>query len=137
MKIILWVNDLPDPLLGRVYNIETFNKNVDKMQCRKEITDMAKTLKEKDDGNVVFKIVGRYFCIIEISFEESLRKMVFIDFQKSDEMAMATFASSNKPTDKNIKELEQRYFQAYSYYKELYDEHYNDVELKVDAVALN
>ncbi|MBS1914932.1 MAG: hypothetical protein JST87_01575 [Bacteroidetes bacterium] len=137
MKVILWVNDLSNKLLGRVYNIETFNKNVAKMRCKKEIMDIAKTLKEKDDNTVIFKIVGRYFCIIEIHFEESLRKMVFIDFQKRDDIAMGMFAATNKPTDKNIKQLEASYFRAYGYYKELYDSHYNDVELQIDSVALN
>ena len=65
MSIILWVNELPNKLLGRVFNMETFNKNAAKMKCTQEIIDAAKKLTEEDEGTLVFKIVGRYFCMIE------------------------------------------------------------------------
>lgn len=137
MRHILWVNDLTSDLLGRVYNIETFNKNVAKLKCKKELEDALNGLTEKGEGTFIYKIAGRYFCIIEVHFEESLRKMIFIDYQKRDDIAIGSLAASHKPDEKNAKDVTERFFQAYSYYKEIYDEGYNDVELKVDTIALN
>jgi hypothetical protein len=136
MAITLWVNELNFKLAGNVFNIETFNKNVALMKCQKEVTDALKALKE-GEGTLVFKIVGRYFCFIEVNYEQTLRKMVFVDFQKRDDIAMAAFAGSHKPTDKNAEEVTERFFQAYSYYKEIYDAGYNVVELKLDTIILN
>lgn len=136
MPITLWVNKLNLTLLGNVFNIETFNKNIALMKCQKEVIDTLKGLKE-GEGTLVFKIVGRYFCFIEVNYKEALRKMVFIDFQKRDEIAMAAFASSHKPTDINAEQVRERFFQAYRYYKEIYDEGYNSVELKLDKIIFN
>ena len=136
MTITLWVNELNFKLAGNVFNIETFNKNVALMKCQKEVTDALKDLKE-GEGTLIFKIVGRYFCMIEVNYQETLRKMVFVDFQKRDDIAMGLFATTHKPTDKNAKEVTERFFEAYTYYKEIYDEDYNAVELKLDKIILN
>ena len=136
MTITLWVNELNFKLAGNVFNIETFNKNVALMKCQKEVTDALKDLKE-GEGTLIFKIVGRYFCMIEVNYQETLRKMVFVDFQKRDDIAMGLFATTHKPTDKNAKEVTERFFEAYTYYKEIYDEGYNAVELKLDKIILN
>ena len=58
-------------------------------------------------------------------------------FQKRDDIAMGLFATTHKPTDKNAKEVTERFFEAYTYYKEIYDEDYNAVELKLDKIILN
>ena len=136
MAITLWVNELNFKLAGNVFNIETFNKNVALMKCQKEVTDALKDLKE-GEGTLIFKIVGRYFCMIEVNYQETLRKMVFVDFQKRDDIATGLFATTHKPTDKNAKEVTERFFEVYTYYKEIYDEGYNAVELKLDKIILN
>lgn len=136
MRHILWVNEIEQEFVGNVYNIETFNKNTAIMKCRKEVTDILKSLK-KDEGTLVFKIVGRYFCFIEVNYEETLRKMVFVDFQKNDDWAMAAFSTTHKPTDKNANEVTERFFQAYRHYKEIYDEGYDTVELRLDKIIFN
>ncbi|OQP58706.1 hypothetical protein A3860_39485 [Niastella vici] len=136
MRRILWVNEMEQKLVGRTYNIETFNKNTAIMKCSKEVKDALIGLKE-GEGTLVFKVVGRYLCFIEVNYDETLRKMVFVDFQKNDKLAIAAFSTTHKPTDKNAKEVTEIFFQALNLYNESYDKHYNDVELRLDKIVLN
>lgn len=136
MRHILWVNEKEQELVGKTYHIETFNKNTAIMKCTKEVRDELKNLSE-GEGTLVFKVVGRYLCFIEVNYDETLRKMVFADFQKNEKFAIAAFSTTHKPTDKNAKKVTEKFFEALTLYLELYDKHYNDVELKVDTITLN
>lgn len=136
MRQILWVNEMEQKIIGRTYNIETFNKNTAIMKCSKEVKDALKNLKE-GEGTLVFKVVGRYFCFIEVNYDETLRKMVFADFQKNDKLAIGAFSTTHKPTDKNAKAVTDNFFEALTIYNKTYDKHYYDVELKKDIVVLN
>ena len=132
MKVILWVNELDeDGIGGKANNFETFNKNVSKMRCEQEVIYELKRVDDK--GNLIFKIAGRFFCMIEIKIDESLRKMIFIDFKKDDNVANALCHELMKDSE----DVAERFAVAYGYYKKLYDEGKDSVELRLDISALN
>jgi hypothetical protein len=132
MRHILWVNKLDDGDLGGEVNIfETFNKNISKMRCEQEVMDELK--KVDDKGNILFKIAGRFLCMIELKSDESLRKMVFIDFKKDDIAANAVCHKLMEDSE----DVAERFAVAYGHYKNLYDEGKESVELRVDNSAMN
>ncbi len=132
MPIILWVNTKDGERMARVNNIETFKKNVALMRCEQEILDVLKTAPK--EAYLIFKIVGRYFCMIEVVEDEALRKMIFIDFGNDDSLALPFYAEIMK---KEEKELAERFAQAIGYYKEIYEQGKNQVELRVDTSVAN
>lgn len=133
MPIVLWVNLIDKDIGGRVTNIETFNKNAALMRCEQEILDELK--KAPKEAYLIFKIVGRYFCMIEVKEDEALRKMIFIDLRGDDSLAFPLFAEMMKKDED--KETAKRFAQAVAYYKELYPEHKDAVVLRLDTSSVN
>ncbi len=127
----MWVNDLgKDDFGGYVYTLETFNKNIAIMQCEQQVINELKNLQE--DQKIIFKIVGRYFCMIDITKDKSLRKMTFFNF-KTREIAFRVFDNILKED----KALAKEFTDAYVIYESVYNEGYNQVELRVDVSAIN